>query len=352
MSIKYRHAGFSLIELMISIVLGLILMTGVIQMFISSKNAYITQTALSRVQETGRLALEFMSRDIRMAGYLGCASRSSNMKVDNMLKTPGDFKYDFATAVIGYVAGDLPAGNGIAPLPVADTDIIALRNASGSGVQLAQTNDAANIYLPALTSEVGGCKPSVDRIDGFCPQDIVVVADCAKARFFQITSFSLGGVIGVAHAVGSSPGNATTSWGGNSALPNDTYEVGAELLLATNTSYFVAINPSGRSSLYQNINGINQEVLEGVEGMSILYGVDTTADPDFTPDVYQSAAEVSTAANWSRVVSVRISLLVASLEDNVLQESQALKFNGKDVPTDRRLRQIFTTTIGIRSRLI
>src|SRR3954468_2665925 len=184
MSIRYKHkhAGFSLIELMISMLLGLILLAGVMQMFISSKNTYGTQQALSRVQETGRLALEFMSRDIRMAGYLGCASRASNIKVDNMLKTPGDFKYDFATAVVGYVAGGLPAGNGIAPAPVADTDIVVLRNASGAGIQIAQTNDAANIYLPAGPVEANGCKTGVDRIDGFCPQDFVVVADCVKAR--------------------------------------------------------------------------------------------------------------------------------------------------------------------------
>ncbi|ARU27615.1 hypothetical protein CBR65_09340 [Cellvibrio sp. PSBB006] len=71
-----KQAGLSLIELMIAITLGLILMAGVIQVFLSSRVTFATQQAMSRVQETGRLAVEFMARDIRMAGYMGCTSRS------------------------------------------------------------------------------------------------------------------------------------------------------------------------------------------------------------------------------------------------------------------------------------
>src|ERR1043165_5123513 len=58
--------GFSLVELMISITLGLVLMGGVLQMFLGSKAAYTNQRAVASVQESGRLALEFMTRDIRM----------------------------------------------------------------------------------------------------------------------------------------------------------------------------------------------------------------------------------------------------------------------------------------------
>lgn len=72
MMIKIKSAGFSLVELMIGISLGLLLMTGVVQLFVTSKSGFTADQAVSRVQETGRLAIEFMSKDIRMAGFSGC----------------------------------------------------------------------------------------------------------------------------------------------------------------------------------------------------------------------------------------------------------------------------------------
>jgi type IV pilus assembly protein PilW len=94
------------------------------------------------------------------------------------------------------------------------------------------------------------------------------------------------------------------------------------------------------------------ELLEGVENMSIKYGVDTSGTPDYIPDAYVAAGAV---VNWNRVVSVRVELLIRSLEDNVVPEVQKYHFDGVSNvtpnPVDRRLRQVFTTTIGIRSRL-
>lgn len=67
--LKYLQTGFSIIELMISLVLGLLLMTGVIQVFLSSRQTYATNEAIARQQENGRFALEFIARSARMAGY-------------------------------------------------------------------------------------------------------------------------------------------------------------------------------------------------------------------------------------------------------------------------------------------
>ena len=66
-----RQRGLSLVELMIAMALSLLLMLGVIQIFLSSKQTYSTNSALSRVQESGRFAMEFLTQDIRNAGYKG-----------------------------------------------------------------------------------------------------------------------------------------------------------------------------------------------------------------------------------------------------------------------------------------
>lgn len=64
--------GFTLIELMIAIVLGLLISAAMIELFINSKQSYRIQENLSRLQENGRFAMSFLSTDIRMADYVTC----------------------------------------------------------------------------------------------------------------------------------------------------------------------------------------------------------------------------------------------------------------------------------------
>ena len=63
--------GFSVIELMIALVLVGILLGGLMQLFLSSKQNFAAAGNLSRLQETGRSALQLLSEDIRRSGYLG-----------------------------------------------------------------------------------------------------------------------------------------------------------------------------------------------------------------------------------------------------------------------------------------
>src|SRR5580698_8245939 len=67
------QAGFSMVELMVALVLGVILTSGVISVFISSKNTYNTNNSLGQVEEGGRYALNFMQPILTMAGNTGCS---------------------------------------------------------------------------------------------------------------------------------------------------------------------------------------------------------------------------------------------------------------------------------------
>jgi type IV pilus assembly protein PilW len=69
-NLRQQQLGLSLVELMVALVLGLVLMSGVIQVFLSSRQTYSTNEAVSRMQENGRFALEFISRSARLAGYV------------------------------------------------------------------------------------------------------------------------------------------------------------------------------------------------------------------------------------------------------------------------------------------
>ncbi|MCC6136509.1 MAG: prepilin-type N-terminal cleavage/methylation domain-containing protein [Gammaproteobacteria bacterium] len=65
----HAQRGLTLVEILVALVISAFLIAGVIQLFVGSKQTYRGHDALSRIQENGRLALDNMARDIRMAGY-------------------------------------------------------------------------------------------------------------------------------------------------------------------------------------------------------------------------------------------------------------------------------------------
>src|SRR5690606_24678346 len=67
-----KAAGFTLIELMIALLLGLLVMGAAISIFLSNRQAYTATEGLGRVQENVRFAFELMARDIREAGANPC----------------------------------------------------------------------------------------------------------------------------------------------------------------------------------------------------------------------------------------------------------------------------------------
>ncbi|PZW63815.1 type IV pilus assembly protein PilW [Pseudomonas sp. URMO17WK12:I1] len=77
--------GFGLIEVMIAVTLGIVVVLGITQIFVSAKQSYLTQDATSRLQEDARYVLSRMVQDIRMAGMFGCLPASA---LDNL---PSDF---------------------------------------------------------------------------------------------------------------------------------------------------------------------------------------------------------------------------------------------------------------------
>ena len=66
---KNHQQGFSLVELMIALVLGLIVGGMVMQVFIMNNRSVVFQRAAITVQDQGRVALDMMARYIRMTGY-------------------------------------------------------------------------------------------------------------------------------------------------------------------------------------------------------------------------------------------------------------------------------------------
>ncbi|MCK7598783.1 PilW family protein [Microbulbifer sp. CAU 1566] len=348
-----KQSGISLVELMISITIGLILMTGVVQLFLSSRATFSTQQGLARVQETGRLAVEFLAEDIRMAGYMGCMSKKLNFT--NTLNDSDTVAFDFEIGIEGLDNVGATVDDGYPDNIIQGTDVLVVRGANGNGIGVTRNNESGQLF--AENSGVAAtCDDKEASFSGLCENDILVVSDCQKARVFQATNLTATGgavEINIVHSKDGSaePGNNVASWGGNSSKdPDEKFGPDSQIIKMNTMVYYIANGTSGIPSLFRSVNGsAGQELLEGVQNLQITYGRDTNSDK--VPDDYQTATEVGTA--WEEVTSVRLELLVQSTEDNVLEDPQPYTFNGatENSPGDRRLRQVFINTVGIRSRL-
>lgn len=307
--------GLTLVEIMVALTIGLILIAGVAQIFLGARQSYRFQDALSRVQENGRYAADLISRDARMAGYAGCTTLAS--VVPNIVVPP-------PPAVVyardSYVFGQesVPAANAFAA--IAGTDTITLRMLQPDAVPVAADMVAPNDRIAIDANPAG-----------FAVGEILAVADCNDVDIFVSTAIAGGGPLEVL---------------ANAGLQK-AYTEGALLTRFREVSYFIRPGASGEPALWRRDFAGDMELIEGVEDLWIRYGIDLNNNG--VPDTYLAAAAVG---DWGQVRSIRMSLLLRSTEDNITGLAQPVDFRGAVLPAgDRRLRQVITTTVGIRNRL-
>jgi type IV pilus assembly protein PilW len=380
----WRAGGFSLVEIMVALVAGLLLTAGIAQVYLGSKKTYNLQEQMSRLQENARYAIDRISHDIRMAGSVGCDSRSINTprpehcnpsacgSMRNTLNSPDELFYNFVTRIQGFDAlGTLPGetygitatnpaptdatGNWAPPVPgealdaIPGSDILVTRGRADSGVPylLQRIDPNSLVVVPP--------PPPDDQNNQLEADDIAMVADCGTSWVFQVTGFDGATIV---HDAGGTPGpgNAQPTWTWNGPPPSslDRPERGtpAEVGKVASTLYYLSRsngNPNEGPSLYQKIGtSPAQALVEGVESMQVQFGVGT-GPLDNLQIQYQSASAV---ANWQQVISVRIGLLMRTLDEVRSDlDTQVYEVNGTmiDPVDDHRLRQVFTTTIAVRN---
>lgn len=309
-----RQLGMTLIEIMIALLIGAFLLGGVMQIFVSSQQTNRMQENLSRLQENGRFALEFISKDIRRAGFQGCPSLRN---VSVLPLTENTFILGTDSIASNWNTNACGVGNKC----ILGTDAISLiygESCSGN-LSAAMANVNAAIQIPATNT----CRVDVNQA--------VLVSNCSSVDIFRATSAGTS----IQH-----PALSTT------------YGMDAELFIYRDYSYFIresTSGPPGRSLWRRDNSSPNPpvELVEGIEDMQILYGVDT--DTDGTANYYVSANNV---VNMAQVISIRISLLAATLDDNLAAQPLTYTYNGvATTPADRRIRRVFNTTIAMRNRL-
>lgn len=346
--------GFSLIEIMIAIVISAILLLGATGMFISNKRIYREQNAIGRLQENARFAMEMLIKDIRRAGYLGCADDPS--QVNNNLAPIG------VTDLLNFsnpVEGSEAAGNW---QPSTSTEITGSILPIGN-MQTRPDGITVRFLAPIQTNQIKFTTAQVvsgtNPIPVTCPgadctsnptvvtNDDIALSDCAATDIFRLSGVT-----------------ATTL----THAPNlsRTFDDKSQLSFYTATRYYIGQGgndnagnpiPSLFRYTYTPASGLTSQLLiEGVENMQLLYGVDNNADT--IADSYVDAANVAGAGGWANVVSVRIGLLMRTINPDFSQDkdTRAYALLGTSIytagspPNDNFRRRVFSTTVQIRNR--
>jgi len=81
--------GFTIVELMIAGVLGIILTAGIIQLFVGSNRNYSLQEELANIQEDGRFAMIFLENEIQQGGWIDDFSQQVPPAIDLASSTDG-----------------------------------------------------------------------------------------------------------------------------------------------------------------------------------------------------------------------------------------------------------------------
>ena len=335
---RQHQTGFSLIELMVALTLGLFIVGGVISIFVTNQQAFRTTAALGRVQENARIAFELMARDVRQSGGNACGTPL----VKNLLNNPPlvaptppvpppTWSYDWAGGtIVGYTGttdvtdikkfGTSAASHSVNER-VKGTDAVKVL---GSALGLAAGIKKHTLSAAAATIEL---TPSISI--GSNP-GIVLACDGISGVIAQVTSVTTATVAGkkidtlnfVNVAGTTSPGNCSTDFSFTTTCPPPTIPPppvreflsdGFVAPLSANFWYigYNAAAPRDSKSLYRVSLTGTEEIAENVVGMQIAYLLRTEANGVLDPDW----ADASSVTDWKndpsplkKVVALRFTL--------------------------------------------
>lgn len=337
-AVASRQRGLTLIELMVSMALGLVLIAGAVTLTVANRRSYDTNQGLSQVQESARTAFELMARDIRQAGPAGCGNPA---RVTANL-VAGTLWWQTPFWIRGFdetVAGATVIGTSVGQR-VTGTDAIQTQGLQGLGfpVTLHDTT-AATIQLNAASTDITA-------------GDIVAVCDGDHTTIFRASTYNAGTqTVGITTGSGSVPRNCSTGLGFPTVCsnPGTVYQFPRNSLLARLSASEWYIGRNGRTndtgmSLFRRrlVNGVPaspgdtvaEEIVADVVNMVVRYRVGTS-------DQFEDATGISTA-NWANVNAVLVELTVDSADTRVSSEPGT---------NSGRIRRQFSQLIALRNRM-
>ncbi len=320
-NMQRKNRGFSIVELMIAILIGLIILTGLVTVFDTSQRMSRTQNGLARIQENGRYVLSLMRDQIAQAGYSSCFGEKEESPVlggpiNTLLPPPP------AALATTKIAWDIQSSTFMPGVPLEATP--SGKNAFDPAYLLfGHECDAGGTCIPALTdpgADTSANVPAVGTGDGarIAGTDVLTVRYLRGGREVDTVNSATNTITLTPFASANPPATIPTS--GQVLLMScenvsptvlDIVSIGAGAITTlqappnmsvipkvynlqrdlVNVTYYVANKVvDGRSipTLYSSFNGVANAVIEGVDAFDVVYGVKDA----FSNTMYINADEV------------------------------------------------------------
>lgn len=218
--------GFTLIELMIAMVLGLLVLGAALAVFQSNQKTFSANEGQNRVQENARIAYEMMGKDIRSVGSSACSSEAMVLGSDS-----------------NSAAFRAPLVNSVSGLTTISADDMSYRVDSG---------DANSVTL---------VESSPNATDIFKANEVVMVCNAAMTGFAT---------------VGSVAGKTVTFSAPLPFNPSDTANAAPgsiSIARFRSNRWYVGANTrdTGNSLWVSHLGGAGQEVADGVQSMTLAF---------------------------------------------------------------------------------
>jgi type IV pilus assembly protein PilW len=296
------NAGFSLVELMVAMTLGLILLAGVVAVMTNTSASYGELNKASRQLDNGRYAIQVLREDIRHAGYYG---EFFDIPVPAAMTNPcsttlADLHDGMNLPLQGF------AGGVSAPLPcltgyVSNTDVLVVRRAATEVTPTAAML-GSEVYLQSRSDRrVLESGPFDSAVFDLVKRD----GSAADVRRYLVHIYYIR--------------NCSDCTGGGDGIPTLT-----RLEFAgggfTNTA----------------------PIAEGIEALRLQYGIDTSGDGVAN----QMVALPANLGEWSSLISVEVGLLARNVEpSNGYSDTKTYTLSGVSVGpfNDRFKRHAYTT---------
>jgi len=335
-------AGFTMVELMVAMLLGLIVIAGVISVFLANQQVYRTNAALGDVQNNTRMSFEMLAQNIREAGLLGCSNNGqvANVLVDSPNDGGTDWWANWGNALVGYGTGTTSANPALtvgtaAGNQVSGTDSLMILSAADSGLSVNTQSTAATTFtLNGTSTDLAANK-------------IMMVCDPWQATIFRASSYTAGTNPVVGYALGSTT-NCSTGLGYPTVCTavGNAYTYAANSPIATLAAgvWYIGYNPLGTTSLYlASVNTATgtatppQETVRGVTAMHITYNMANQT----------SFVAASAVTSWSTVNAVQVSLTVQQTS-----ATNAGTYTGSGTTAAAApIKRTYTVTSAVRNRV-
>jgi type IV pilus assembly protein PilW len=335
--IKREQAGFSLVELMVGMLLGLMLIAGAVSIYLASKRSYVEVEQVAALSENARFAQQIIGDSLRHAGFFGEVPANRVDKDSNLTAVVDDCDSPadaYNLARLGYAATADSSGNALGCISgaVPNTDVLVIKHA-----------------LTQAYSD--GPRIGKDPNDPLQNDGVIDTPTTLDPQKVYVMTNNVGGLI---FDGDDTPPTITT--GGQ--IPGGTaWEYQYEVFYVKNDT----VPQLARRTLVWNGTamalGPPELLVEGVENLRLLFGFDSTpptpGDPNDVArvDSYRDLAGIG--SNWSEIQSVEIFILVRSATKDVqyFDEKTYLLGGGTRVgPFNDNYRRLLSyTSISLRN---